>query len=92
MKCFGTNSNYEPFNDAIQKVSLSENDIRNAEERLNQSAPYIAKVFPETKETKGIIRITYCFIPTMQSKIEEIYNQEILGRLFLKCDSHFRIN
>lgn len=89
---FWTNSNYEPFNDAIQKVSLSENDIRNAEERLNRFAPYIAKVFPETKETKGIIESPIVSTPTMQSKIEEIYNQEILGQLLLKCDSHLAIS
>lgn len=31
-------------------------------------------------------------IPTMQSKIEETFHQEILGQLLLKCDSHLAIS
>ena len=88
---FWTNTKYENFKDAMEKISLSEKDIRNAEERLNRFAPYIAKVFPETKETNGIIESPIVPIPTMQSKIEEIYNQEISGQLLLKCDSHLAI-
>ena len=89
---FWTNTKYENFKDAMKKISLSEKDIRNAEERLNRFAPYIAKVFPETKETNGIIESPIVPIPAMQSQIEEIYNQEISGQLLLKCDSHLAIS
>lgn len=89
---FWTNSKYEKFEDAIRKISLSEKDVKDAEERLNRFAPYIAKVFPETEKTNGIIESPIVPIPTMQGKIEETYNQEILGQLLLKCDSHLAIS
>ncbi|CAH2715107.1 D-serine dehydratase [Neobacillus rhizosphaerae] len=89
---FWTNSKYEKFTDAIKKISLSEKDVEDAEERLNRFAPYIAKVFPETQKTNGIIESPIVPIPNMQSNIAETYNQEILGQLLLKCDSHLAIS
>lgn len=89
---FWTNSRYEKFTDAIKKISLSEKDVKDAEERLNRFAPYIAKVFPETQKTNGIIESPIVKIPNIQSKIQETFNQEILGQLLLKCDSHLAIS
>ncbi len=89
---FWENPNYENFADAIKKISLSEKDVQDAEERLNRFAPYIAKVFPETEKTNGIIESPIIPIPTMQSKIEDTYHQEILGHLLLKCDSNLAIS
>ena len=89
---FWTNSKYEKFEGAIKKVSLSDKDVEDAEERLNRFAPYIAKVFPETQKTNGIIESPIVPIPNMQSNIAETYNQEILGQLLLKCDSHLAIS
>lgn len=89
---FWTNSNYEKFADAIEKVSLSEKEIKDAEERLNRFAPYIAKVFPETQKAQGIIESPVVPIATMQSKMEEVYKQQITGQLLLKCDSHLAIS
>jgi len=89
---FWTNSKYEKFEAAIKKVSLSDKDVEDAEERLNRFAPYIAKVFPETQKTNGIIESPIVPIPNMQSNIAETYNQEILGQLLLKCDSHLAIS
>lgn len=89
---FWTNSKYEKFETAIKNISLSEKDVEDAEERLNRFAPYIAKVFPETQKTNGIIESPIVPIPNMQSNIAETYNQEILGQLLLKCDSHLAIS
>jgi len=50
-----TNSQYSDFEEGMKNVSLNEDDVLDAEERLNRFAPYIAKVFPETKEENGII-------------------------------------
>lgn len=47
---FWGNPIYKKFDEAIQKISLSEKDVRDAEARLLRFAPYIAKVFPETKK------------------------------------------
>jgi D-serine dehydratase len=89
---FWTNSKYGKFEDAIKKVSLSEADVKDAEERLKRFATYIAKVFPETKKNSGIIESPIVKIPNMQRKIEELFNQEVLGQLLLKCDSHLAIS
>jgi D-serine dehydratase len=89
---FWTNSKYGKFEDAIKKISLSEEDVSAAEERLKRFAPYIAKVFPETQKNNGIIESPIVKIPNMQKKIEEMFNQKILGQLLLKCDSHLAIS
>jgi len=89
---FWTNPKHGKFEDAIKKVSLSEEDVNDAEERLKRFAPYIAKVFSETQKTKGIIESPIIKIPKMQRKIEKIFNQEVLGQLLLKCDSHLAIS
>jgi D-serine ammonia-lyase len=89
---FWTNPKYGKFEDAIKKISLSEENVKDAEERLKRFAPYIAKVFPETQKTNGIIESPIVKIPNMQSKIEAIFNQEILGQLLLKCDSQLAIS
>ncbi|MTK11900.1 MAG: D-serine ammonia-lyase [Clostridiaceae bacterium] len=91
-EAFWTNSKYGKFEDAIKKISLSEADVKDAEERLKRFAPYIAKVFPETQKTNGIIESPIAKIPNMQRKIEEMFNQEVLGQLLLKCDSHLAIS
>jgi D-serine dehydratase len=89
---FWTNPKYEKFEEAIKKISLSEADVNDAEERLKRFAPYIAKVFPETQKNNGIIESPIIKIPNMQRKIEEMFNQEVLGELLLKCDSHLAIS
>lgn len=46
-----TNPKYESFTDAMKKISLSEQDVKEGEERLIRFAPYLMKVFPETAKT-----------------------------------------
>jgi D-serine dehydratase len=89
---FWTNPKYENFEDAMKKVSLSEEDVKDAEDRLNRFAPYIAKVFPETQKNNGIIESPVVKIPRMQKKMEEMFDQAIQGELLLKCDSHLAIS
>ncbi|MHC6179358.1 hypothetical protein ACYUJ6_05820 [Clostridium sp. JNZ X4-2] len=52
---FRINPQYEGFEEAVKNISLKEEDVKDAERRFKRFAPYIAKVFPETKKTKGII-------------------------------------
>jgi len=90
---FWTNPNYKDFNDAISKISLTEEDVLDAEERFQRFAPYIAKVFPETKERNGIIESPTIKIPRMKKHLEEMFNQKIIGEnVLLKCDSHLAIS
>ncbi|MGC5328038.1 D-serine ammonia-lyase [Brevibacillus sp. SYSU BS000544] len=75
-----------------KKFSLGEEDVKDAEDRLLRFAPYLSKVFPETSVTNGIIESPIVPIPKMQRFLENRYNQEIPGRLLMKCDSHLPIS
>ena len=86
------NPNMEKYETAIKDSPLSEENVKDAEERLKRFASYIAKVFPETKETKGIIESPLLKIPSMKQALEKNYEQPILGELLLKCDSHLPIS
>ncbi|WP_370866953.1 D-serine ammonia-lyase [Paenibacillus chitinolyticus] len=86
------NPNLEKFETGIKKSPLTQDDVRDAEERLKRFAPYIAKVFPETKTMNGIIESPLKRIPSMKQSLEQNYQQPILGELLLKCDSHLPIS
>lgn len=86
-KVFWINPTHHSF-DAMTKVpSLSEGDVKEASDRLTRFAPYISRVFPETKKMNGIIESPIIRIPKMQESIEKLYNQNILVQLLLKCDN-----
>ncbi|KQL41320.1 serine ammonia-lyase [Bacillus sp. FJAT-25509] len=86
------NPNFEMFQKAIKKSPLTQEDVNDADERLKRFAPYISKVFPETKDTNGIIESPLVKIPSMKQSLEKNFQQTILGELFLKCDSHLPIS
>ena len=86
------NPKYSKFNIAMKNISLSEVDIKEAEERLNRFAPYIAKVFPETQVDNGIIESPIVRIDNMKSELEKIYNKILPGNFLLKCDSHLKVS
>ncbi|PKJ55920.1 D-serine ammonia-lyase [Bacillus sp. SN10] len=89
---FWVNPKMEKYETAIKDSPLSKENVKDAVERLNRFAPYIAKVFPETKETNGIIESPLVKIPLMKQALEKHYEQSILGELLLKCDSHLPIS
>ncbi|PEU86312.1 D-serine ammonia-lyase [Bacillus cereus] len=89
---FWLNPNMAKYETAIKDSPLNEENVKDAEERLKRFAPYIAKVFPETKEKKGIIESPLVKIPSMKQALEKHYEQPILGELLLKCDSHLPIS
>ena len=89
---FWVNPNMEKYETAIKDSPLNEENVKDAEERLKRFAPYIAKVFPETKETNGIIESPLLKITSMKQALEKHYEQPILGELLLKCDSHLPIS
>lgn len=75
-----------------RKLKFSMEDIDDAEARLSRFAPYIMKVFPETKATGGLIESPLKEIPAMKKVLEERSGVQIPGRLFLKCDSDLAIS
>ncbi|HDL6963154.1 TPA: D-serine ammonia-lyase [Yersinia enterocolitica] len=73
-------------------VGLSQQDVADAEARLQRFAPYLCQAFPETQKTNGIIESDIVAIPTMQNALQQRYGVEITGRLLLKKDSHLPIS
>lgn len=86
------NPNFETFQKAMKMSPLTQDDVNDADDRLKRFAPYISKVFPETKDTNGIIESPLVQIPSMKQSLEKNFQQTILGELFLKCDSHLPIS
>ena len=74
------------------KEGFTIGDVEDAAARLHRFAPYIEKVFPKTEPTKGIIESPLREIAAFKDSLNENLEQEIKGRLFLKCDSHLPIS
>ncbi|MBU8918705.1 D-serine ammonia-lyase [Bacillus sp. FJAT-29953] len=89
---FWPNGKFEQNPAGIEKLTLTLVDIKEAEKRLERFAPYIAKVFPETQETGGIIESRLVKIASMKQKMEQDFGKPIPGDLWLKCDSHLPIS
>jgi D-serine dehydratase len=89
---FWTNPNYETFETGMGNAPFSKKDLDDAEDRLKRFAPYIEKVFPETKDRNGIIESSIVKIPMMKQRLEQLYQKELPGELLLKCDSHLPIS
>lgn len=90
---FWLNPFYGQFKDAISAIPLSLKDVEDAQERLTRFAPYIAKVFPETKEAKGIIESPTIRISRLKKGMEAIWGEPLICKnLLLKCDSHLPIS
>lgn len=80
------------MNPHYKKTKLSNKEVLEAEARLHRFAPYIASVFPETKQSNGIIESPLVEINKMQTYLENTYGVTLQGRLLLKCDSHLPIS
>lgn len=68
------------------QLALQQKDMTDAEARLRRLAPLIARLFPETAASGGIIESPLTELPRMKKALEERYKVKIPGRLFLKCD------
>lgn len=66
-------------------------DIEDAQARLARFAPYLAKAFPETAKSDGIIESDLVEIARMKPVLEHMTGR-FQGRLFLKCDSHLPVS
>ena len=73
-------------------VGLTQADVDDAHARLRRFAPYLAKAFPETAATHGIIESELVAIPAMQKRLEKESGSAIPGTLLLKKDSHLPIS
>lgn len=80
------NSSVCLFSRVKDRLPLAEADIQDAEERLFRFAPFLAMRFPETRQAQGIIESSLTEIPKMKKALQEQFQAEIGGRLFLKRD------
>lgn len=75
-----------------QDDSMTEKDIQDAEERLLRFAPFIERVFPETKKSNGIIESPLAHIPAMQEHMSQLCGKNIPGKVYVKLDSQLPIS
>ena len=80
-----------PQQPETQQPALGMMDIEDAAARLARFAPYLAKAFPETAKSGGIIESDLVEIARMKSALEHM-SGPISGRLFLKRDSHLPVS
>lgn len=71
---------------------FGEEDVAEAEARLQRFAPYLRKAFPETEAAGGIIESPIAEIPDMRDALAEIYGVEGKGRLLVKLDSELPVS
>ncbi len=86
------NPNVTSTDQGLPYVGLTQNDVMDAQARLQRFAPYLMKAFPETASTEGIIESAIVDIPQMKEALEKRYNTLIEGQLRLKKDSHLPIS
>ncbi|MFZ3408106.1 D-serine ammonia-lyase [Vibrio chagasii] len=86
------NPNVTTLDQGLPYVGLDEKDIHDASLRLQRFAPYLAKAFPATQLSNGIIESDLVDIPTMKTALEAYYQLPIKGRLMMKKDSHLPIS
>ncbi|MEH6443527.1 MAG: D-serine ammonia-lyase [Oceanospirillaceae bacterium] len=72
--------------------SIGMQDILEASDRLSRFAPYIAKVFVETRPSQGIIESPLREISSMQRLLAQRSGQTLAGKLLLKCDNDLPIS
>ncbi len=89
---FWQNPKVQPFAEARGKLPLTASHIDEAEARLSRFAPFIAKRFPETAPSLGIIESPLTDISDMQQFLNETFGAGIEGRLLLKRDSDLPIS
>lgn len=76
----------------IAQSGITATDVKDASDRLKRFAPYIAKVFPETADTNGIIESPITAIPKMKEALAATYETAIPGKLLLKQDNALPIS
>ncbi len=76
----------------VLKTSVIAEDVQDASERLRRFAPFIQRVFPETKASNGIIESPLTAIPIMKEALVNEYGTAIPGGLLLKQDNALPIS
>lgn len=75
----------------INSLRVNRHDMMEAEALWKRFAPYLAKAFPELKETGGIIESPLREIGGMKKMLDINSPSPIEGRLLLKCDNELPV-
>jgi len=86
------NENRLSAESAITDCPVSMEDVLDASRRLERFADYFCEAFPETQATNGILESPIQMIPNMQRCLEENFDCQIPGSLWIKLDSHLPIS
>ena len=76
----------------LPTLDIGRREVQDAADRWDRFAPYLSKVFPETRKLKGIIESSLQFIPKMQKALSKHYHVELPGSLMLKCDHNLPVS
>lgn len=88
---FWINENLDSAENALPELSLTAEDIADAEKRLQRFSPLISGLFPETRDKGGLIESELVYISDMKNSIQEVYKQSFQGELMLKCDNYLPV-
>ncbi len=86
------NPRYRSIERMTSRAELSCDDILDAERRLERFAPYIARVFPDSRADGGLIESPLRAVPGLQQAMESVFGWQIPGKLLLKCDNQLAIS
>lgn len=86
------NPRIAPAAEALIDVGLTAEDVADASARLARFAPYLAKAFPETQASGGVIESPVVPLPAMQAALAQRLGVAMPGQLWLKQDSHLPIS
>ncbi|APA68645.1 D-serine ammonia-lyase [Janthinobacterium sp. 1_2014MBL_MicDiv] len=86
------NPGIAPAAEALADVGLTAADVADASARLARFAPYLAKAFPQTQASGGVIESPVVPLPAMQAALAARTEAPIPGQLWLKQDSHLPIS
>jgi len=81
-----------PAAEALGDVGLDAADVAAASARLARFAPFLARAFPDTRASGGMIESPVPPVPAMQAALAERAGAAIPGQLWLKLDSHLPIS
>lgn len=81
-----------PAAEALGDVGLDAADVAAASARLARFAPFLARAFPDTRASGGMIESPVPPVPAMQAALAERAGAAIPGKLWLKLDSHLPIS
>ncbi len=92
LELFWENPLLQNFSEVKEHLVLNGSDIKDAADRLDRFAVYIADVFPETAKSNGLIESPLRAIPNAQQALSTLAAQELPGKLWMKCDSHLPVS